>query len=156
MDPRSASGDSEIAILNALYDYLIETDAAANLIPRLASSWELSDDGLTYTLHIREDATWHDGSPVTVDDVLSTIQWHRDSESTVASLLSPAESVAAGEGSTVVLTLGEPNPDFLYNLTDNKLVILKAGAEDIGEAFNGSGPFVLDELIPRRPRDHER
>ena len=148
LDPRSASGDSEIAILNALYDYLIETDAAANLIPRLASSWELSDDGLTYTLHIREDATWHDGSPVTVDDVLSTIQWHRDSESTVASLLSPAESVAAGEGNTVVLTLGEPNPDFLYNLTDNKLVILKAGAEDIGEAFNGSGPFVLEELIP--------
>ncbi|MCY4538343.1 MAG: twin-arginine translocation signal domain-containing protein, partial [Chloroflexi bacterium] len=49
LDPRSASGDSEIAILNALYDYLIETDAAANLVPRLASSWDLSDDGMTYT-----------------------------------------------------------------------------------------------------------
>ena len=70
LDPRSASGDSEIAILNALYDYLIETDAAANLVPRLASSWDVSDDGLTYSLRIREDATWHDGSPVTVDDVL--------------------------------------------------------------------------------------
>ena len=110
--------------MNALYDYLIETDAAANLVPRLASSWDVSDDGLTYALRIREDATWHDGSPVTVDDVLWTIQWHRDSESTVASLLSPAESIAAGEGNTVVFTLSEPNPDFLYNLTDNKFVIL--------------------------------
>ena len=148
LDPRSASGDSEIAILNALYDYLIETDAAANLVPRLASSWDLSDDGLTYTLQIREDATWHDGSAVTVDDVLWTVQWHRDSESTVASLLTSVESIAAGDGNTVVITLGESNPDFLYNLTDNKFVILKSGAENIGEAFNGSGPFRLEELIP--------
>ena len=53
LDPRSASGDSEIAILNAVYDYLIETDAASNLVPRLASSWSLSDDGLVYTLQLQ-------------------------------------------------------------------------------------------------------
>ncbi len=148
LDPRSASGDAEIAVLNAVYDYLIETDAAANLVPRLAASWDLSDDGLTYTLQIRDDATWHDGSAVTVDDVLWTIQWHQDSESTVASLLSSVESVAAGEGNSLVVSLSEPNPDFLYNLTDNKFVILKADSENIGEAFNGSGPFILEEMIP--------
>ena len=148
LDPRNASGDSEIAILNALYDYLIETDAAANLVPRLASSWDLSDDGLTYTLQIREDATWHDGSPVTVDDVLWTVQWHQESESTFASLLTSVESIAAGEGNTIVITLGEPNPDFLYNLTNNQFVILKSDAENVGEAFNGSGPFRLEEMIP--------
>lgn len=147
LDPRSASGDSEIAILNALYDYLIETDAAANLAPRLASSWEHSADGLVYTLQLREGATFHDGSPVTVDDVLWTIQWHQESESTVASLLSAVESVAAAGDSAIAFTLSAPNPDFLYNLTDNKFVILQAGAEDIGTEFNGSGPFVLEELI---------
>ena len=148
LDPRSASGDSEIAILNALYDYLIETDAASNLVPRLASAWEKSDDGLSITLDIRTDATFQDGSPVTVDDVLWTIQWHQESESTVANLLSSVASVAAGDGNSVVFSLRETNPDFLYNLTDNKFVILKAGAENIGEEFNGSGPFVLDEMIP--------
>ena len=147
LDPRSASGDSEIAILNALYDYLIETDAAANLVPRLASSWDLSDDGLVYTLNIRDDATWHDGSAVTVDDVLWTIQWHVDSESTVASLIASASFAAAGDNQ-IAITLSEPNPDFLYNLTDNKFVILKAGAQNVGIDFNGSGPFVLDEIIP--------
>ena len=57
--PRSASGDSEIAVLNAVYDYLIETDAAANLVRHvLASSWSnISDDGLVYTLQLREDAS---------------------------------------------------------------------------------------------------
>lgn len=148
LDPRSASGDSEIAVLNALYDYLIETDAAANLIPRLASSWDVSEDGLQYTLQIRENATFHDGSPVTVDDVLWTIQWQQEAEGTVANLLGSVESVEAGDGSSIVITLSDPNPDFLYNLTDNKFVILKSGAENIGEDFNGSGPFVLEEMIP--------
>ena len=147
-DPRSASGDSEIALLNALYDYLIETDAAANLVPRLASSWGLSDDGKVYTVQIRDDATFHDGSPVSADDVLWTIQWHQESESTVASLLTSVESVEAAEGNSIAITLSEPNPDFLYNLTDNKFVILQAGAENIGTEFNGSGPFVLEEMIP--------
>lgn len=148
LDPRSASGDSEIAILNAVYDYLIETDAAANLVPRLASSWKVSDDGLVYTLQIRDDASFHDGSPVTVDDVLWTIQWHQESESTVASLLTSVASVAAAGDNAIAFTLSEPNPDFLYNLTDNKFVILQAGAENIGTAFNGSGPFALEEMLP--------
>ena len=147
LDPRSASGDSEIAILNAVYDYLIETDAAANLVPRLASSWSLSDDGLVYTLQLRDDAAWHDGSPVTVDDVLWTIEWHREAESTLASLIAAASFEDAGENQ-IAITLSEPSPDFLYNLTDNKFVILQSGAENVGEDFNGSGPFVLEEIIP--------
>lgn len=148
LDPRSASGDSEIAILNAVYDYLIDTDAAFNLAPRLASSWEVSDDGLAYTLHIRQDATFHDGSPVTADDVLWTLQWQLAAEGTVANLLADAVSVETGSGNTVVITLTAPNPDFLYSLSENKIVILKAEAENIGEVLNGSGPFVLDEMIP--------
>ena len=147
-DPRSASGDSEIALLNAVYDYLIDTDAASNLVPRLASSWDLSDDGRVYTLQIRDDATWHDGSAVTVDDVLWTIEWQTAADGSVAGLLNSVESVAAAGDSAIAITLSAPNPDFLYNLTDNKFVILKAGAEDIGTSFNGSGPFILDEMIP--------
>ncbi len=147
-DPRSASGDSEIALLNAVYDYLIETDAASNLVPRLASSWQHSDDGLVYTLEIRDDAQWHDGSPVTVDDVLWTLQWQIDAEGSVANLLSTVESMEAAGDHAIAITLSAPNPDFLYNLTDNKLVILKAGAQNIGSEFNGSGPFILEEMIP--------
>ena len=147
LDPRSASGDSEIAILNAVYDYLIETDAASNLVPRLASSWDVSDDGLVYTLQIREGALWHDGSPVTADDVIWTMNWQIESEGTVASLLSTVDSISASGDNGIELKLSAPNPDFLYNLTDNKLVILKAGAEDIGVEFNGSGPFIMEEMI---------
>ena len=146
-DPRSASGDSEIAVLNAVYDYLIETDAGANLIPRLASSWEVSDDGLVYTLQIRDDARWHDGSPVTVDDVIWTLNWQIAEEGTVANLLSTVDAVEAAGDNAIALSLSAPNPDFLYNLTVNKLVILQAEADNIGVEFNGSGPFILEEMI---------
>ena len=147
LDPRSASGDSEIAILNAVYDYLIDTDAASNLVPRLASSWDVSDDGLVYTLQLRQDAAWHDGSAVTAADVVWTINWQIESEGSVASLLTTVDSVSAVGDNAIEISLSAPNPDFLYNLTDNKLVILQAGAEDIGVEFNGSGPFIMDEMI---------
>ena len=146
-DPRSASGDSEIAVLNAVYDYLIETDAESNLVPRLASSWEVSDDGLRYTLQLEPNATWHDGSAVSADDVIWTINWQREAEGSVADLLSTVDAINALGDDAIEISLSAPNPDFLYNLTDNKLVILQAGAENIGVEFNGSGPFILEEMI---------
>ena len=133
--------------MNAVYDYL---DRDGRRLPIWCRGWHrrgtLSDDGLVYTLQLRDDAAWHDGSPVTVDDVLGTIQWHREAESTLASLIAAASFEDAGDNQ-ITITLSEPNPDFLYNLTDNKFVILKSGAENIGVEFNGSGPFVLEEII---------
>lgn len=149
LDPRSASGDSEIAFLNAIYDYLINTDALSTLQPGLAESWEVSDDGLTYTLKLREGVSFHDGTPFTVADVLWTINFHLEAEGTIADLLANVDSFEAGEDDyTLVITLTDTNPDFLYNLADNKLVILQEGAENVGEVFNGTGPFVLDDYTP--------
>ena len=98
LDPRSVAGMSEIAILNALYDYLFETDAASNLVPTLASSWERNDDGTRYTLHLVENALFHDGSPLTARDVVWSIQWQLDAGGTIADLLAGINSVeAAGD-----------------------------------------------------------
>ena len=148
LDPRQVSADTEIAFLNAIYDYLIDWDAGSNLVPRLAESWEVSDDGLVYTLALREGVTFHDGSELTVDDVIWTYEWQIADEGTVANLLASVESITAGEGNTVVFTLSETNPDFLYNLADNKLVILKSGTEAFETDFNGTGPFRVSEYLP--------
>lgn len=151
LDPLFASADAEIAFLNAVYDYLIDTNSAYELVPRLASAWEVSDDGLTYTLQIVEGVTFHDGSDLTVDDILWTFERLRsDPESATAGLYANVDSIEAGDGSSVVFHLAQPNPDFLYTLTDNHAVILKTGAENIGTEFNGTGPFVLGEYVPDR------
>lgn len=149
LDPLNASADVEIAFLNAVYDYLIDTDAQSNLVPRLATSWSVSDDGLTYTLQIAEGVTFHDGSALTLDDIIWTFDRLKSGGPT-ADLFANVASVAAGEGNSIVFTLGQTNPDFLYTLTDNHAVILQANAENIGTEFNGTGPFRLTEYVIER------
>ncbi len=149
LNPLTASADTEIAFLNAEYDYLLDTDAEANLVPRLAESWEANEEGTRYTVKIVEGAAFHDGSALMLDDVLWTYEQLRDPESgSVADLFSSVESIEKDEEAhTVTFNLSGPAPDFLYNLTDNRAVILKEGAEDLGNTFNGSGPFILDEYV---------
>ena len=147
LDPRSVSGMSEIAILNALYDYLFETDASSNLVPALASSWEWSDDGAQYTLQLVENARFHDGSPLSARDVVWSIQWQLDADGTIADVLAAVQSVEASGEHSVVFQLSAPDPDFLFRLTEYKIVMLKAGAENTGEVFNGTGPFIMEDLI---------
>ncbi len=148
LDPRSVSGMSEIAILNALYDYLFETDASSNLVPTLASSWERSDDGAQYTLQLVENALFHDGSLLTAHDVAWSIQWQLEAGGTIADVLAGIESLEAEGDHRVTFKLKAPDPDFLFRLTEYKIVMLKAGAEDTGVVFNGTGPFILEDMIP--------
>ncbi len=148
LDPLSASADVEIAFLNAVYDYLIDTDQENQLVPRLATGWQVSDDGTQYTITVAEGVTFHNGDPLTLDDVIWTLDRLRNAEGPTADLFAGVESIEPGDGNTLVFTLSSPNPDFLYNLTDNHAVILQADAQNIGSEFNGTGPFVLDDYAP--------
>ena len=132
LDPRSVSGMSEIAILNALYDYLFETDASSNLVPTLASSWERSNDGARYTLDLAQNAAFHDGSLLTAHDVVWSIEWQLEAGGTIADVLAGIASLEAEGDHRVTFNLKAPDPDFLYRLTEYKIVILKAGAENTG------------------------
>jgi len=144
LDPLTASADVEIAFLNAVYDYLIDVDSQSNLVPRLATDWAVSDDGLIYTLTIAEGVKFHDGSDLTLGDILWTFD-RLQSDGPTADLYARVASVESGEGNTIIFKLTEPNPDFLYDLSDNHAFILKADALNIGEEFNGTGPFKLEE-----------
>jgi peptide/nickel transport system substrate-binding protein len=144
LDPLTASADTEIAFLNAAYDYLLDTNDHFELVPRLATQWSASPDGLTYTLQIAEGVKFQDGSDLTIDDIIWTYN-RLQSQGPTADLLANVTSIEAGDGNTLVFKLNSTDPDFLYNLTDNHTVILKAGAQDIGKTFNGTGPFILQE-----------
>ena len=146
LDPANLSADSEVALVNAIYDYLVDTNAGAQIEPRLAQSWSVSDDGTSYTLALVENATFHDGSPFTSADVIFTFDRLRDPDvSNAADFFSNIESVEADGDYTVIFNLTASAPDFLYNLSDNRAVILKAGTEDVLN-FNGTGPFRMVEF----------
>ena len=148
-DPALISSDSEVFVANAVYDYLVDVDAKSNPVPRLATGWTISDDHLVYTFNLAEDVTFHDGSSFTSDDVVWTFDRLRNPELgfPTSSLYSNIKSVEALDKTTVVFKLENPNPFFLYDLSDNHALMIKDGAEEAGD-FNGTGPFKVVSYSP--------
>ena len=148
-DPALISSDAEVFVANAVYDYLVDIDAQSNPVPRLATGWSVSDDGLTYTFELAEGVSFHDGSPFTSADVVWTFDRLRDPELGFAtsSLYANIVSIEAQDGQTVVFNLENPNPFFLYDLSDNHALVIKNGTTDASD-FNGTGPFTVVDYSP--------
>ena len=147
LDPAFASSDAEILILNHVYDYLVDIDATNAVVPRLAREWTISEDGLRYRLVLAPGVTFHDGSPLTAVDVVWTFNRLRDPalQLPTADLYANIADIAADGDNAVVFTLAEANPFFLYDLSDNHALVLRAESENPATAFNGTGPFRVVE-----------
>ena len=125
------------------------------LCPNLAESWTVSPDGLTYTLKIRQGVKFHDGTPMTVDDVVYSLNRIRDPKlgSYVGWMLTKVSDVKAPDASTVVITLSEPDALFEYALASTAAhVVSKAFVEKNGDKYGkpevgsiGTGPFKFAE-----------
>ena len=124
----------------------------------LAESWGISLDGTVYNFSLRKEAIWHDGQPLTSNDLLFTIEMMRDDESIIASdvrELWKAVEVVLLDENTIQFRLPEPFAPFMDYLTFGILPAhLLEGltfAEMIDSPFNlqpvGSGPYHLDDLI---------
>lgn len=58
-----------------VYDTLLQADSTGQMLPWLASAFQRSEDGLTYTVELKDDVRWHDGQPFTIEDVLFTFSY---------------------------------------------------------------------------------
>ncbi len=110
-----------------IFDTLVEFDLENyELVAGLATSWDISEDGLVYTLHLRQGVTWHDGEPFTADDVVFTLNEivanpeTRAGDAAVFVQTVDGESVpvevVALDDHTVQITLGAPSAAFLTQL----------------------------------------
>lgn len=145
-DPAFISADSEIALANAVFDYLVDVDEANAIQPRLASEWTISKDGLTYTFTLANGVRFHDGSDLTPKDVVWSFNRLRNPEvgGATVSLYENIETIEVIGSNQVRFVLKAPNPFFLYDLSDNHAVVVKEGATDLAQG-NGTGPFLLAE-----------
>ncbi len=148
-DPALISSDSEVAIANAVYDYLVDIGPDSAIELRLAESVHVSDDGLIYTFTLADNVHFHDGSPLVPGDVVWTFDRLRNPANgfPTASLYENIASVEATGPESVAFHLTKTNPFFLYDLADNHALVLKRGTTDF-TAFNGTGPFVVTEYRP--------
>lgn len=120
---------------------LLQRDADLALEGDLATAWTLSDDGLTWTVAIRDDAVFSDGTPLTAADVAFTYQAAKEAGSALD--LSILESVEAVDATTVAFRLASPRVTFLSTLATLGIVPAHAYGPDYGRAPIGSGPFQL-------------
>lgn len=149
IDPLTISSDAEVLVANNVYDYLVDVDHLSNPVPRLATSWTTSDDGLTWTFQLAEGVVWHDGSEFSANDVVWTFERLRDTEDApTASLYGNITTIEATGDLEVTFTLENPNPFFLFDLSDNHALVLKEGTTDADTNFNGTGPFVVTNYSP--------
>ena len=118
INPILAISDADRDLTSLVYSGLMKATPDGKLIPDLAKEYTVSEDGLSYTFTIKEDAVFHDGTPVTSDDVEFTIQKAQDTL-----LKSPRRSnwdsvkVRKGDDHTITFILKQPYSPFIQNTT---------------------------------------
>lgn len=115
--------DLAINVMENVLSKLVKFDYAGNLLPDLAETWDISEDGLTYTFHLRKNVSWHDGVPFTGEDVLWSLQ-KIAKEGHSANYLANVTDIQAPDAATVVLTLSAPDAGLIYNLSWYGMYIL--------------------------------
>ncbi len=97
LDPHVVTAFSSFAVIGQIYDGLLEVNAGLGLEPALATSWTVSDDGLTYVFQIRDGVKFHNGRTMTAEDVVYSYDriMNPDTGSPQASRFTEVESVTA-------------------------------------------------------------
>lgn len=152
LDPHKVTAFSSFAVIGQVYDGLFELNSDLQLEPALATGYEVSDDGLTYTVSIREDVKFHNGRAMTAADIVYSLERILDPEvaSPQASRFAEVDSAAALDDHTVVFTLSRSFAPFISNLGNLTVVPHEVVEEhgDLQQTAVGTGPFKLVEHVP--------
>src|SRR5580700_1654762 len=154
LDPEANSVNESIWLDQNLYSRLLQPNATGTgLLPDLATSWTISNKGLTYTFHLRPGAEFSNGMPVTANDVVYSIQRSRAYKGGWGFLLTAVKTITAPDAHTVVITLSQPHAPLLadlamyaYSVVPESLV--KAQGSGFFQHPVGSGPFMVTSYSP--------
>jgi len=145
------------AICFMVYDTLVDGDHAGNYTPLLAKDWSISEDGRTWTFHLRDDVVYHNGEPFTSADVETTFQLLLDNPDTMITATqywANLESVNAIDDYTVEITLSEAVAAGIVLMGfANTFIIPDEAYAELGESLftdqlmYGTGPWIFDEWI---------
>jgi oligopeptide transport system substrate-binding protein len=180
LDPHKFWYLTEEQIAADLYEGLTVLDAADRVIPGVADHWETAADGLTWTFHLRADARWSDGSPVTAEDFVYSFRRAVDpataspyaaalmpiagAAAIIAGKAAPASlAVTAPDPATLKISLAEPTPWLLGLLAHNStLPVPRKAIEAAGEVWARpgtiltNGPYILTQWVPHAEVTIER
>ena len=147
LDPTTTSLTVDLEVFHQIYEPLMYIDDFSVPHARVATDYTVSDDGLVYTFTIRDDGFFHNGDPITAEDVVFT--YERSMESGVlAPYVNMIEKVEKVGDNQVAMTLKQPYTPFINN-TANVFIFSKRAYEEAGETFGstitgaGTGPYKV-------------
>lgn len=152
LDLATAAERQASNVASQLYNSLVWVDDEGKVVPALAESWDISDDGTEYTFKLREGVTFHNGEPFTADSVV--FSWERGKQDTMqwSDRWVVADAVEKIDDFTVKVTTadGKPNPLLLRIMADDWGMVPPQYLEEVGEeGFAehpvGTGPFMFVE-----------
>lgn len=141
LDPHIAVAAGTKEVMFNVFEGLVKYNSDGDTIPAVASDYEISDDGLTYTFTLRDGVKFHNGDEVTQDDVIYSIERCRDDENVnpqTSTGLACVESVEAQGDNEIVLNLSEPNTELMSILT---LAVIPEDYDQQDTAPVGTGPY---------------
>ena len=151
LDPHRSTDTLVLLITGHLYETLFTVDAAYRPVPLLARDHHVSDDGLAHTLTLREDVTFHDGTPLTAPDVVASLARWGAMSGLGADLLAVTTELEVVDAHTVRLHLTEPYGTLPQTLTRQLQaatihpahVLARSDATRLAAPI-GTGPYRLD------------
>lgn len=169
LDPNRAYEPGGSLVHHSVYDTLVTfpPDSVSEILPNLAASWEISDDGLVYTFTLRDDVVFSNGDPLTAEDVVFSFNRMKNLKDNPSFLADTIASVEAPDDLTVVLTLTQPDAAILAKLIFDAFSVVNADvvraqggtdAEDAAETDTaeawlmnnsaGTGPYMVESYEP--------
>jgi peptide/nickel transport system substrate-binding protein len=156
LDPHKQNTSSALRALELMYDPLLTFDKDLKIVPNLAEAWKWSDDGKTLTITLRKNVKFHNGDPLTTDDVKYSFDRILDDKTFAAAraFFSDLDKVEATDATTVTFRLKRPNATILTALAHPNAAIVSKKFVTSGGSFNkesaGTGAFKLVRWDPGR------
>ena len=156
-DPHTISSHASLRVMAQVYNQLVDVDEDLNVIPELATSWEISEDNLTYTFHLADNVYFHSGRKMTAEDVKYSYERILNPDlgalGNSASYAGGVTSVEVVDELTVKMTLSAVNVAFLSSQSSSYCSIVDKDVVEANEgsllrADGGTGPYTLGEWVP--------
>ncbi len=155
LDPHANANFSALQGYEHVYESLTTYDEKTNVVPALAQKWEISGGGKTYVFHLRPNVKFHNGQPMTAEDVKYSIERVLDPKTAAPfrSWFDSIKEIRVIDPLTVQMNMSSPYPDLLsaFAALRASAVVPKGFAEreNIKIKAVGTGPFKLVEYVPQ-------
>lgn len=150
LDPHNVSDTLTISATRTMYESLVKFNEKQEIVPLLAESYEISDDGVTYTFHLRSGVLFHDGTEFNSDAVKANIDRCKDESLRQNRIVKQIANAEYPDPYTVILTLAKPNNTFLNKMTMFDFIApttIAAGEEKILREPCGTGPYTFKDRV---------